>query len=123
MENFEPPENELHLAEMFLNKFTIVSESSFNEHLDILLLLKALPNKVMDSTLDSIDKFNFRIFQESLIAFQNLDIVTAFEYFDDKNRLRVQTVKDKLATQRTELNDVKDILELIKLKIDRNEEY
>ena len=60
-----------------------------NDHIDILLMLKALPNKIMVDTLEQIEMFNFRIFQESLIAFQNLDIVNAFEYFDDKNRERV----------------------------------
>jgi hypothetical protein len=49
--------------------------------------------------------------------------VNAFEYFDDKNRERVQNVKDKLMNQRTNLNDIKDILELVKIKIERNEEY
>ena len=58
-----------------------------------------------------------------MIAFQNLDIVNAFEYFDDKNRERVQNVKEKLITQKANLNDVKDILELVKIKIERNEEH
>jgi len=51
-----------------------------------------------------------------------MDIVNAFEYFDDKNRERVQNVKEKLMAQRSNLNDVKDILELVKIKIERNEE-
>ena len=61
-----------------------------------MLMLKALPNKIKEPTLAQTEMFNFRIFQESLIAFQNLDIVNAFEYFDDKNRERVQNVKDKM---------------------------
>lgn len=52
-----------------------------------------------------------------------MDMVNAFEYFDDKNRERVQNVKEKLVSQRTNLNDVKDILELVKMKIERNEEH
>ena len=67
--------------------------------------------------------FNFRIFQESLIAFQNVDLVNAFEYFDEKNRERIQNLKDKLGSQKSNLNDVKDILELVKIKIERNEEH
>lgn len=67
--------------------------------------------------------FNFRVFQESLIAFQNVDLVNAFEYFDEKNRERVQNVKEKLVSQKSNLSDVKDILELVKIKIERNEEY
>lgn len=67
--------------------------------------------------------FNFRVFQESLIAFQNVDLVNAFEYFDEKNRERIQNLKDKLGSQKSNLNDVKDILELVKIKIERNEEH
>ncbi len=67
--------------------------------------------------------FNFRVFQESLTAFQNADLVNAFEYFDEKNRERVQNVKEKLVSQRNNLNDVKDILELVKIKIERNEDH
>lgn len=69
MENYEVPENEINLVDSFLTKFTIVSESSLNEHLDIMLMLKALPNKVTESNLDHIELFKFRIFQEALIAF------------------------------------------------------
>jgi len=58
-----------------------------------------------------------------LIAYQNIDLVNAFEYIDDKNRERIQNVKEKLVNQKTNLNDVKDILELVKIKIERNEEY
>jgi len=67
--------------------------------------------------------FNFRVFQESLIAFQNVDLVNAFEYFDEKNRERIQNLKEKLGSQKGNLNDVKDILELVKIKIERNEEH
>jgi len=49
--------------------------------------------------------------------------VNAFEYFDDKNRERVQNVKEKLLSQKNNLNDVKDILELVKMKIERNEDF
>jgi hypothetical protein len=42
--------------------------------------------------------FNFRVFQESLIAFQNVDLVNAFEYFDEKNRERIQNLKEKLGS-------------------------
>ena len=33
-----------------------------NDHIDILLMLKALPNKIMVDTLEQIEMFNFRIF-------------------------------------------------------------
>ena len=62
MSNFEIPEHEIKIVDEFLTKFTIVSESSMNDHLDIMLMLKALPNKIMEYSLDSTDQFNFRTF-------------------------------------------------------------
>jgi hypothetical protein len=111
------------LVDSFLTKFTIVSESSINEHMDIMLMLKALPNRITKITIEQIEMFNFTVFQESLIAFQNVDLVNAFEYFDEKNRERIQNLKEKLSSQKNNLNDVKDILELVKIKIERNEDY
>ena len=62
MNDFEIPEKEIKLMNMFLNKFTIVSESSVNEHLDIMLMLRALPNKIREENVEQTDQFNFKIF-------------------------------------------------------------
>ncbi len=123
MSDFKISEKAVRQVDLFLSKFTIVSESSMNEHIDIMLMLKALPNKATKHTIEQIEMFNFRVFQESLIAFQNVDLVNAFEYFDEKNRERIQNLKEKLGSQKSNLNDVKDILELVKIKIERNEEH
>ena len=64
--------------------------------------------------------FNFRIFQESLIAFQNLDLVNAFEYMDDKNRERMDNVKEKLVSQKNTLTEIKDLVTIVRQKIDKN---
>jgi hypothetical protein len=123
MSDFKISDQLVRLVDSFLTKFTIVSESSINEHMDIMLMLKALPNRITKITIEQIEMFNFRVFQESLIAFQNVDLVNAFEYFDEKNRERIQNLKEKLSSQKSNLNDVKDILELVKVKIERNEDY
>lgn len=52
MSDFEISEKDVQIVDDFLTKFTIVSESSMNEHLDIMLMLKALPNKILESSLD-----------------------------------------------------------------------
>ena len=57
-----------------------------------------------------------------MIAYQNNEIVNAFEYFDEKNRDRVDGVKKKIEDQKKHLQDVKEILELVKTKIEKNEE-
>lgn len=54
------------MVEEFLIKFKIVTESSADNHLDIQLMIKALPNKVDDKNLPVIDLFNFRMIQETL---------------------------------------------------------
>jgi hypothetical protein len=59
-------------------------------------MVKALPNKIMPYSLETVDLFNFRIFQESLHAHQNQALVKAFEFFDQKNKQRVQVVRNKL---------------------------
>jgi hypothetical protein len=46
MSDFAIPEEELLLADELLTKFTIVTEQSLSDHLDILLMLKALPNRI-----------------------------------------------------------------------------
>ena len=72
-------------------------------------MIKALPNKIMSYSLETIELFNFRIFREALNAYQNLDIVHAFEHFDEKNKQRVQKIKSKVF-QQTELVDGSSIL-------------
>ena len=92
MSDFEIPKWHIDIIDAFLTKFTIVTENSQNEHVDVQIMLKAMPNKVLEGTLGQVDLFNFKIIQESIIAFQNLNIVNAFEYFDDKNKERVELV-------------------------------
>jgi hypothetical protein len=57
MSDFKIPDNEIKLVDTFLSKFTIVSENSLNEHLDIFLMLRALPNKIMHYNVDLTDQF------------------------------------------------------------------
>lgn len=62
MSDFKIPENEIKLVDSFLSKFTIVSENSYNEHLDIFLMLRALPNKILNYNIELTELFHFRIF-------------------------------------------------------------
>lgn len=47
--------------------------------------------------------------------------MNAFEYFDDKNRERVQTVKEKLSLQKSNLESVRDIVKFVKRKMFNSE--
>lgn len=62
MSDFSVPEEDLHLVDEFLSKFTIVSEQSMNEHIDILLMLRALPYKIAAHNFEEIELFDFSIF-------------------------------------------------------------
>ena len=53
MSDFQVLDSELKCIDEFLTKFTIVSESSMNDHLDIMLMLKALPNKIHHNQMDN----------------------------------------------------------------------
>ncbi|MFS8160277.1 MAG: hypothetical protein ACMG6E_08740 [Candidatus Roizmanbacteria bacterium] len=123
MSDFEIPKWHVDIIEVFLTKFTLGTENSMNEHVDVQIMLKAMPNKVLEATLGQVDLFNFKIIQESIIAFQNLNIVNAFEYFDDKNKERVEGVKENMNDQKSQLHDVRKILELVKAKIERNHDF
>jgi hypothetical protein len=62
MKDFVIPEEEARIVEEFLNKFIINSETGLRDQIDIRLMIKALPNKIMSYSLLNIDLFNFRIF-------------------------------------------------------------
>lgn len=62
MSDFKIDDQHVLLVDSFLTKFTIVSESSMNEHMDIMLMLKALPNRITKTTIEQIEMFNFRVF-------------------------------------------------------------
>jgi len=47
----------------------IKNEWSLNDHVDIRILLKSIPNKIRKDALDKVELFNFGIMQESIIAF------------------------------------------------------
>jgi hypothetical protein len=57
------------IVKEILEKFLIGSESSFLEDINIILMLKALPSKIVDFNLKQMKLFNFVIVQNSLLSF------------------------------------------------------
>lgn len=110
-----PSDEEMHIANEFLDKFLIQSEASIDGHIDLNLFLKAIPNKIKDFLINRVEFFNFRIFQDSLIAHQNKEIVDAFEHFDMRNKDRVYSIKEKLLIQKNELIKIREILANIQI--------
>mmetsp|Transcript_34574 Transcript_34574/g.42581 ORF Transcript_34574/g.42581 Transcript_34574/m.42581 type:complete len:98 (-) Transcript_34574:285-578(-) len=89
-----PDEQNEQIVEDFFNKFLINSEGSAAcDNVDITWLLQAVPNKVLIFNIDQIRKFNFLILQNAIIALENAETVTSFEFYDKKNKNRVNDVK------------------------------
>ncbi len=50
--DFEGNRLEEKIADDFLNKFVIISESSTLDHINIIIMLKAIPNQIVDYNLE-----------------------------------------------------------------------
>ena len=57
------------MVDEFLRKFIVISEKSTLDYIDLILMLRALPNQIVDYNLEQNEYFNFKVFQDSLIAF------------------------------------------------------
>ena len=66
MSDFKIPDEEEKLVEEFLQSFVIDAENGLKGQIDIRLMIQALPNKIMNFSLETVDLFNLRIFQEAL---------------------------------------------------------
>ena len=57
------------LVEKFLSQFVIISESTTDEHLDIVLFMKSLPSRITEKNLTYAQMFDMETFQQALIAY------------------------------------------------------
>lgn len=118
-----PDEQAEQMVESFYNKFLINSEgSAASDNVDITWLLQAVPTKVLPLNIDQIRKFNFLTLQDAIIARENAEQVTSFEYYDRKNKQRVTTVKDLVITQMKNLFKIEENLVDVKEKLQKNEQ-
>lgn len=108
-------------VEKLLGKFLIGTESAFLDDINIILMMKALPNKISEhQILKQMKLINFSILQDSLIAFQYSNQVQSFEYFDNYNKQRVQKIRTSLMTQKDDLLSVYKILKEVSNYVRRN---
>ena len=66
--------------------------------------------------------FNWVKFQESLLAFQNQEQVESFEYYDKKNRARVQEIRTCIIEQKDNLETVIDTMTAVKEEVLEHED-
>lgn len=79
------------MVELLLEKFLINTDSPFLDEINIVIVLKCIPTKIVGFSSSLI---NLSILQNSLIAHKNKDAVDAFDYVDDKNKKRVLKIKN-----------------------------
>lgn len=123
MSDFEIPEEHREILDSYLKKFLLFKNDTVVPSIDITLMIKALPNRTNEYNVALNEMFNFRVFQESLIAFQNQEMVLAFEYFDLKNSERVFEVQRTIDRQKKDLGSVATVLELMQKKLEREENF
>ena len=124
--NFDEEDEELYsisrddetLAKEFVSRFLINDEGSANTQVNLILFFKSVPYKIKPMTIKRLEFFNFSLFQESLIAYLNMEEVNAFEYNDEKNRVRVSLVKQQLSHQKKNLGDIKDALAVLEESVE-----
>ena len=86
---------------MLLEKFLINTDSPFLDEINIVIVMKCIPTKIVDY---SSSLLNLSILQNSLIAFKNKEDVDAFAYVDEKNKKRVLRIKNLIESQQIDLD-------------------
>jgi hypothetical protein len=109
-QELEVPKEDEEIAKEFLNRFLLNDEGSAHSMINLVLFFKSLPSRIKEDKLKRAKFFNFKLFQESLVAYMNTEDVNAFEYHDEKNRDRVALVRNQLNKQKKNLATVKEAL-------------
>lgn len=102
---------------MLLEKFLINTDSPFLDEINIVIVMKCIPTKIVDY---SSSLLNLSILQNSLIAFKNKEDVDAFAYVDEKNKKRVLRIKNLIESQQIDLDQVTKIMNEVKKCVSHN---
>jgi len=94
--------------------FLIGSESTFLDSIDLILMLKCMPNEFVEYNIGFVKLYQLNILQQSIIAYMNDSIVESFEFFDKKNSLRVSNVRDLIMNQKKHLEEVTSVMNEVK---------
>ena len=73
--------------------------------------------------IDQVKKFNFLTLQNAIIAYENADMVTSFDFYDKKNSTRVNNVKNLVLNQMKNLKKIEGNLQDVKDKLQKNEKF
>lgn len=118
-----PTSSQTKIVEAFFTKFLINSEgSSSNDYLDITWLLMAIPTKIFNN-IENVKMFHFIVMQDAIVAYDNVEQVTSFDFYDRKNKKRVGDVKELVMNQFKNLLIIEQNLMALSGSLDKNEKF
>lgn len=85
--------------------------------------MKAIPTKIHINNINDVRKFNFLVLEDAIIAYENKEDVTSFEFYDKKNKKRVSDVKDTVSDQMANLKNIEANMVKVKEKLEANETF
>ena len=97
--NIEIPRDEIEIVKNLLFRFSMTSEQSSAQQLDLRLTLMALPHQINENNFARVELFNFKLIQESLIDFQHQEVVDLFQYYDNRHRTRFAKIMARIQRQ------------------------
>ena len=115
-------ENEDDFVESVLDMFKVGTEATFTDEVNLMLMVKALSNRIIINDLENFKMFSMETVQQSLIKFINSSQVNSFEFFDNKNNERVQAIKQQIIDQKNNLTEVQSIMDDVKALVQKNEQ-
>ena len=120
MEGVDHDEDEF--VESVLDMFKVGTEATFTDEVNLMLMVKALSNRIIINDLENFKMFSMETVQQSLIKFINSSQVNSFEFFDNKNNERVQAIKQQIIDQKNNLTEVQSIMDDVKALVQKNEQ-
>lgn len=105
--NIDIPRDEIEIVKHLLSRFSMTSEQSSAEQIDLRLTLMALPHQINETNFSRVELFNFKLVQESLIDFQHQEVVDLFQYYDNRHRSRFTKIMGKVQKHSKEMHDIR----------------
>eukprot|EP00344_Euplotes_crassus_P005221 CAMPEP_0197002420 /NCGR_PEP_ID=MMETSP1380-20130617/6908_1 /TAXON_ID=5936 /ORGANISM="Euplotes crassus, Strain CT5" /LENGTH=358 /DNA_ID=CAMNT_0042420521 /DNA_START=271 /DNA_END=1347 /DNA_ORIENTATION=- len=113
IDDLDVPEEDEKIATEFLERFLLNDENSQYANINLVYFFKSLPQRLTKKTYRTCKFYNFKLFQESLVAYMNIQDVNAFEYNDVKNRDRMASVRTQILEQRQGLDNTQEFLKTL----------
>lgn len=119
IDGLEVPEEDEKIAREFLQRFLLNDENSQFAMINLIYFFKSVPMRMTKETYKRCKFFNFKLFQESLVAYMNIQDVNAFEYNDMRNRDRIAGVRSQINEQKQTLDSTRDFLHTLENTINQ----